>query len=75
MAHAVWGAISAQLGGNSAAAGLGQQGNRPNAGIEPKDSMLLFEQSILSTKQYPNKEVRFTVGSQGNVHRFEGTNG
>jgi len=36
---------------------LGQQGNRPNAGIEPKDSISLFKQSIPSTKQYPNKEV------------------
>nr|WP_301292294.1 hemagglutinin repeat-containing protein [Erwinia aphidicola] len=54
---------------------LGQQGNRPNAGIEPKDSLSLFEHSIPSPKQYPNKEVRFAVDSQGNVHRFEGTNG
>ncbi|HEJ9031773.1 TPA: hemagglutinin repeat-containing protein [Serratia marcescens] len=54
---------------------LGQQGNRPNAGIEPKDSVKLFEQSIPSTKQYPNKEVRFAVDSRGVIHRFEGTNG
>ncbi|ELF4898735.1 hemagglutinin repeat-containing protein [Salmonella enterica] len=54
---------------------LGQQGNRPNAGIEPKNSLELFEQSIPSTKQYPNKKVRFAVDSQGNIHRFEGTNG
>lgn len=54
---------------------LGQQGNRSNAGIEPKDSLSLFEHSIPSPKQYPNKEVRFSVDSQGNIHRFEGTNG
>jgi len=54
---------------------LGQASNRPNAGIEPKDSISLFEQSIPSTKQYSNKEVRFAVDSQGNVHRFVGTNG
>ncbi|MDY0418042.1 hemagglutinin repeat-containing protein [Enterobacter sp. 170198] len=53
----------------------GQPSNRPDAGIEPKDSISLFEQSIPSTKQYPNKEVRFAVDSQGNVHRFVGTNG
>ncbi|WP_239954918.1 VENN motif pre-toxin domain-containing protein [Pantoea sp. Z09] len=54
---------------------LGQPSNRPNAGIEPQDSLKLFEQSIPSTKQYPNKEVRFAVDSQGNIHRFVGTNG
>ncbi|WP_447766157.1 VENN motif pre-toxin domain-containing protein, partial [Enterobacter asburiae] len=53
----------------------GQSSNRPNAGIEPQDSLKLFEQSIPSTKQYSNKEVRFAVDSQGNVHRFVGTNG
>lgn len=53
----------------------GQPSNRPDAGIEPKDSISLFEQSIPSTKQYSNKEVRFAVDSQGNVHRFVGTNG
>lgn len=45
------------------------------AGIEPKDPVKLFEQSISSTKQYPNKEVRFFVDSEGNIHRFERTNG
>jgi len=53
----------------------GQSSNRPNAGIEPQDSLKLFEQSIPSTKQYPNKEVRFAVDSQGSVHHFVGTNG
>lgn len=54
---------------------VGQFGNRPNAGIEPQDSLRLFEQSVSSSKQYPNKEVRFAVDSNGNVHRFENTNG
>jgi len=53
----------------------GQPGNRPDAGIEPQDSLKLFEHSISSTNQYSNKEVRFAVDSQGNVHRFVGTNG
>ncbi|UIL52383.1 MULTISPECIES: hemagglutinin repeat-containing protein [Pantoea] len=53
----------------------GQLGNRPNAGIEPQDSLKLFESSVSSSKKYPNKEVRFSVDSKGNVHRFEGTNG
>lgn len=51
------------------------RGNRPNAGIEPQDSLKFFEQSIASSKQYPNKEVRFAVDSKGDVHRFEGANG
>ncbi|NMK48875.1 hypothetical protein HG262_21845, partial [Achromobacter sp. Bel] len=54
---------------------LGQPGNRPNAGIEPQNSLGIFEQSIASSKQYPNKEVRFAVDRKGDVHRFEGTNG
>nr|WP_250317918.1 hypothetical protein [Rosenbergiella nectarea] len=54
---------------------LGQPSNRPNAGIEPQNSLKLFEQSIPSSKQYPNKEVRFAVDNKGNIHRFVGTNG
>ncbi|MDI3414627.1 MULTISPECIES: hypothetical protein [Pantoea] len=53
----------------------GQLGNKLGAGIEPQYSLKLFEQSIPSTQQYSNKEVRFAVDSQGNVHRFVGTNG
>lgn len=53
----------------------GQLGNRPNEGIEPQDSLKLFESSVSSSKKYSNKEVRFSVDSKGNVHRFEGTNG
>ena len=50
-------------------------GNRPNAGIEPKQSLQLFEKSIPSSKTYGNKEVRFALDERGAVHRFEGTNG
>ncbi|WP_225816111.1 hypothetical protein [Photorhabdus antumapuensis] len=53
----------------------GGDGNRKNAGIEPRDSLILFENSIPSSKNYNNKEVRFSVDKNGNVHRFEGTNG
>jgi len=53
----------------------GQLGNRSNAGIEPQDSLRLFDNSISSSKKYPNKEVRFSVDDKGNIHRFEGTNG
>jgi filamentous hemagglutinin len=53
----------------------GQPGNRPNAGVEPPNSMQLFENSIASSKTYGNKEVRFAVDEKGNIHRFEGTNG
>ncbi len=54
---------------------LGEMGNRPNAGIEPKNSLSLFENSVPSSKQYPNKNVRYTLDDNGSVHRFEGTNG
>ncbi|ERT12624.1 hypothetical protein [Photorhabdus temperata] len=54
---------------------LGGDGNRRNAGIEPKDSLKLFENSIPSSKNYGNKEVRFAKDEKGNIHRFEGTNG
>jgi len=53
----------------------GQPGNRKNAGIEPKNSFELFEKSIPSSKTYPNKEVRYSLDKNNNIHRFEGTNG
>ncbi|MDR0207872.1 MAG: DUF637 domain-containing protein [Pseudomonas putida] len=53
----------------------GQSGNRPNAGIEPKNALEIFGSSIPSTKQYANKEVRYSVDDKGHVHRFEGSNG
>ncbi|AWK42535.1 hypothetical protein C5472_06415 [Photorhabdus sp. RW14-46] len=43
--------------------------------IEPKDSLKFFENSIPSSKNYDNKEVRFSKGEKGNIHRFEETNG
>ncbi|TYQ15992.1 UNVERIFIED_CONTAM: RHS repeat-associated protein [Acetivibrio alkalicellulosi] len=47
---------------------LGQPGNRPNAGIEPKNSLDLFGESTPST-QYP--ELRFTFDIETNtLHRF-----
>lgn len=54
---------------------LGQFGNRQNAGIEPRDSLDLFKESIPSTVKYQNKEVRFSLDKYGNIHRFDGTNG
>ncbi|MFY3137464.1 hemagglutinin repeat-containing protein [Achromobacter xylosoxidans] len=53
----------------------GQVGSRPNAGVEPANSLAIFEKSIPSSKAYDNKEVRFAADEFGNVHRFEGTNG
>lgn len=51
---------------------LGGEGNRPNAGIEPKNSLELFENSIPITG---NSNKRFTIDSKGNTHQFtyEGT--
>ncbi|MCQ2993172.1 DUF637 domain-containing protein [Pseudomonas syringae] len=53
----------------------GQAGNRPNAGLEPLNSIELFSQSIPSSKSFGNKEVRYAVDKNGSIHRFEGTNG
>ena len=53
----------------------GQIGNRPTAGIEPKNSIELFGQSIPSPQTFPNKVVTYAKDENGNVHRFEGTNG
>ena len=47
---------------------LGQTGNRPNAGIEPKNSFELFENSF----QSGNK--RYSIDSDGNIHQFTHTN-
>ncbi|SFO06854.1 filamentous hemagglutinin, partial [Formivibrio citricus] len=54
---------------------LGEIGNRQNAGLEPKNSLQLFEQSVPSTKTYDSKEVRYSMDSDGNIHRFEAANG
>ena len=47
---------------------LGQTGNHPNAGIEPKNSFELFENSF----QSGNK--RYSIDSDGNIHQFTHTN-
>ncbi|MPW54569.1 DUF637 domain-containing protein, partial [Moraxella catarrhalis] len=47
---------------------LGQTGNRPNAGIEPKNSFELFENSF----QSGNK--RYSIDSDGNIHQFANSN-
>ncbi|RAX06694.1 hypothetical protein CKY02_22315 [Photorhabdus bodei] len=44
----------------------GAQGFRPNAGVEPRNSLELFERSI------PTKDpkIRLSIDSQGDIHRF-----
>lgn len=46
----------------------GQPGNRPNAGIEPGNSLELFEESIPSTK-YPNQRYAYDE-TTNTLHRF-----
>ncbi|MEI1722104.1 hemagglutinin repeat-containing protein [Acinetobacter baumannii] len=50
----------------------GGEGNRPNAGIEPKNSLELFEKSIPVSG---DSSKRYSVDSKGNIHQFtyEGT--
>ena len=43
---------------------LGGTGNRPNAGIEPKDSLKLFESSVEGGKK------RYAIDSEGRIHQF-----
>ena len=43
---------------------LGGMGNRPNAGIEPKDSLKLFESSIEGGKK------RYALDDEGRIHQF-----
>jgi filamentous hemagglutinin len=47
----------------------GQEGNRPNAGIEPKDSLSLFQSSVLGSDGR-----RYVLDSNGNLNRFDITN-
>lgn len=44
----------------------GGAGNRPNAGIEPNNSLDLFNKSIPTT----DPKVRLSIDSKGNIHRF-----
>ena len=44
----------------------GAAGSRPNAGIEPKNSLSLFENSI-ATK---DPKIRLAIDNEGNIHRF-----
>lgn len=48
---------------------LGTQGARPNAGVEPRNSLDLFEQFI-ATK---DPKIRLAVDNDGNIHRFFNT--
>jgi filamentous hemagglutinin len=45
----------------------GGEGNRPNAGIEPKNSLELFEKSISISG---DSSKRYSVDSKGNIHQF-----
>ncbi|MEM6053001.1 hypothetical protein AAH450_20845 [Erwinia sp. P7711] len=47
----------------------GAQGFRPNAGIEPRSSLDLFERSI-ATK---DPKIRLSIDSEGNIHRLFNT--
>lgn len=46
---------------------LGQPGNNVNAGIEPSNSLELFNKSIPSTK---DPGIRFSLDTNGNIQRF-----
>ena len=49
---------------------LGAAGNRPNAGIEPKNSLYLFENSIPG-----RRNDRYALDANGQVHRFYSDHG
>lgn len=49
----------------------GQIGNRPNAGVEPKNSLELFSNSIADSG---NNNHRYAQDAEGNIHRFFRTN-
>ncbi|MBT0716678.1 filamentous hemagglutinin N-terminal domain-containing protein [Rosenbergiella epipactidis] len=44
----------------------GAQGFRPNAGIEPRDSLDLFENSI----SLIGNKARYSMGNDGSIHRY-----
>ncbi|CNI82227.1 putative hemolysin [Yersinia rohdei] len=47
----------------------GSPGSRPSVGVEPKNSLVLFENSI-ATK---DPKIRLSIDSDGNIHRFFNT--
>ena len=51
----------------------GNNGYTPKEGIEPKNSLELFENSIDDPKGKPN--TRWYKDSKGTIHRFKGQNG
>ncbi len=53
---------------------LGGVGNRPNAGIEPKNSLFLFENSVPLTIKGKEHKARYTIDSNGDIHRFSPDN-
>lgn len=53
---------------------LGGEGNRPNAGIEPKNSLTIFENSVPLTIKGREHKARYALDSNSNVHRFSPDN-
>ena len=53
---------------------LGGIGNRPNAGIEPKNSLSIFENSVPLTIKGKEHKARYTIDSNGDIHRFSPDN-
>jgi filamentous hemagglutinin len=53
---------------------LGGEGNRPNAGIEPKNSLTIFENSVPLAIKGREHKARYALDSDGNVHRFSPDN-
>lgn len=53
---------------------LGGEGNRPNAGIEPKNSLTIFENSVPLAIKGREHKARYALDSNGNVHRFSPDN-
>ncbi|MGV3347124.1 VENN motif pre-toxin domain-containing protein, partial [Enterobacteriaceae bacterium LUAb1] len=53
---------------------LGGVGNRPNAGIEPKNSLSLFENSIPLNIKGKEHKARYTIDNNGDIHRFSPDN-
>lgn len=53
---------------------LGGLGNRPNVGIEPKNSLSLFESSVSLTVKGKEHKARYAIDSNGDIHRFSPDN-